>query len=66
MLSDYEAHLARERNRPVRTYPGFEDGVRARELRMRRDRARAGMDRSSGLRAWAYGQQVREINRQLD
>lgn len=26
MLSDYEARLARQRDRPVRTYPGFEDG----------------------------------------
>lgn len=66
MLSDYEARLARQRDRPVRTYPGFEDRIRSRELRMERDRAHAGMERSSGLRAWAYGEEARELNRQLD
>lgn len=66
MLADYEARLARQRDRPAQSYPGFEDRIHARELRMQRDRAHAGMDRSSGLRAWAYGQEARQLNRQLD
>jgi hypothetical protein len=37
MLRDYEARLARQRDRPVQTYPGLEDRIRIRELRMQRD-----------------------------
>lgn len=66
MLADYESRLRRQRNRPAPTYRGFEDRVRDRELRMARDRALEGVNRSSGLKAYAYGQQARDLNRQRD